>query len=526
MTLLYRVIYAAHANGSHHKLALDALLQLDRPDAEDWRRLFLQHAALFLKGSKAPDNDFKDFKNHVLHVHDGFWGGAVTETQAWYARLVAALRANDWPVAVYSAGVLSHYFVDPIHPFHTGQSEAEGNIHRAVEWSISKSYNTLKGFPAAANAPHAQPLTQSPDWLADAVRTNAQHANTFYDTLMTHFDFDKGVKVPETGLDTVAQNAVAGLIAYASGSFAQVLDRAFAEAKVSPPEVSLTVETVLAMLAVPSKWILNKLADRQDRLLVEAMYAELKTTGKVDQTLTEDDRTIRDLHAAEVVSQIAARARVMPAVPSTIAERTPTPPPVAARPSSVASTVLQVPQAPIPAAAPPASSLSRETIAAEKPMPSPTPIAAAATASALPPRITAADPVEAAPSIGPKTAERLAKVGILTVADLIARGPGDIAKSLATRHITASLVHDWQDQTRLAMMLPNLNSLNASLLVEAGFRSLDALSLTDARQLHKTVGKFATTPQGARILRNAAPPSLADITVWHDAARRLSARAA
>ena len=76
MNLLFRVIYAAHASGTHHKLALDALRHLECGDAALWRAVFLQHAETYLEGSKAPDKIFKDFKNHVLHVRDGYWGGA------------------------------------------------------------------------------------------------------------------------------------------------------------------------------------------------------------------------------------------------------------------------------------------------------------------------------------------------------------------------------------------------------------------------------------------------------------------
>ena len=31
MGLLYRIVYAAHANGTHHKLALDALARVKAP---------------------------------------------------------------------------------------------------------------------------------------------------------------------------------------------------------------------------------------------------------------------------------------------------------------------------------------------------------------------------------------------------------------------------------------------------------------------------------------------------------------
>src|SRR5262245_38980379 len=68
MNLLFRIVYAAHASGTHHKLALDALRHLQVMDADLWQNLFLAHAKLYLEGSKAPDNEFKDFKNHVLHT--------------------------------------------------------------------------------------------------------------------------------------------------------------------------------------------------------------------------------------------------------------------------------------------------------------------------------------------------------------------------------------------------------------------------------------------------------------------------
>ncbi len=66
--------------------------------------MFLKHAELYLEGSKAPDNEFKDFKNHVLHVRDSYWGGAPEKVQNWYGHLVEALRAQDWPQVCLRGG--------------------------------------------------------------------------------------------------------------------------------------------------------------------------------------------------------------------------------------------------------------------------------------------------------------------------------------------------------------------------------------------------------------------------------------
>ncbi len=96
-------------------------------------------------------------------MRDAYWGGAPEKVEAWYGHTVTALREERFADAVYAAGVLSHYYTDPIHPFHTGQTEAENSIHRAVEWSINRSYNALRAigdqrFPAMTVKSH--------DWRA------------------------------------------------------------------------------------------------------------------------------------------------------------------------------------------------------------------------------------------------------------------------------------------------------------------------------------------------------------------------
>ena len=130
MSLLFRVVYAAHCRGTHHKLALNALNLLDGPESARWRNLVLKHYDAYLLGSKAPDTRFKDFYNHVLHVEQDDWGGAPEATRLWFYRAVETLKKRHWVNGIYALGALTHYYSDPIQPFHTGQSEAENNIHR------------------------------------------------------------------------------------------------------------------------------------------------------------------------------------------------------------------------------------------------------------------------------------------------------------------------------------------------------------------------------------------------------------
>ncbi|MDH4982666.1 DUF4332 domain-containing protein [Hyphomicrobium sp. D-2] len=628
MSLLYRIVYAAHANGTHHKLALDALPQLRAPNADRWQNLFLKHAAKFLEGSKAPDNTFKDFKNHVLHVRDKYWGGAPEKAAEWYGKLIAGLRAEQWEQAVYSAGVLSHYYTDPIHPFHTGQTEAENVIHRACEWSINRSYDDLAklGRQRSAALPVEVPVPEGPNWLKEMVCNGADLSNKQYERLIGHYDIHRGSADPRAGLDSVAQKLVGDLIVYAAAGFARILDRAFAESGATPPDVSLTAETFVATLQIPAKWVQKKLADAADRAAVLAMYDELQTTGRVEATLPEDDRIVRDLHAVEVeaprqkeleaqrASRIAAGgdvglASVATAAPAAVAsvnaaptqsapaaqkaeslQLTPAAPVVANQPAPQASVTSAPPSAlpqtktdagpqsaptdttsaapapavpaasttstpelasawaptsstqsnPAPAVAAPSSLIARMAslgAAAEAPANS---FGSGATAhpaandtqprhtgentdtprETAPPRfyLKPSDDVAAGPSIGPKTADRLAKVDIFFVADLIAADAQKLAKKLKAIGIRPDAFVLWQQQAQLVMDVPGLRGTHAQLLTGAGYTCADTIAAANDDAVCAAVLEYAASTEGQRLLRQGEPPAREKIMGWVKAA--------
>ncbi len=304
MSLLQRVLFAAATKNTHHRLALDALDQLRHEQAERWRNMLLYHYEAYLKGSKAPDDEFKDFQNHVLHVQDNYWGGAVKTAQLWYKLTVDALKLGDWKEAAYSAGVLSHYVSDPFMPFHTGQTEAEGKVHRACEWSIAQSYVELRnilvqdlgGFPALET-----PATST--WLGDLIRFGAEEGNKNYDVCIEHYNLALGVKNPPRGLDQELKDRIAAQLGLAAVAIARVLDRAFEEAAAAAPNLSLTLETLVSTSIVPIFWITKKLTDVKDRAAVMAIYDEVQRTGKAFATLPEDERMVRKLHAEQVLKK-------------------------------------------------------------------------------------------------------------------------------------------------------------------------------------------------------------------------------
>jgi hypothetical protein len=518
MSLLFAILTAAHANNTHHRLALDALRRLRGPSAEAWQRLFLAHHAVYLEGAKAPDTDFKDFKNHVLHPADGYWGGAPEKVANWYGHLVDALARRSWSEAAYAAGVLGHYYTDPIQPLHTAQSEAENCIHRAVEWSIYKSYASLL---AEAECDRPAPPVVAPDgphWLRELVFQGAERAHRSYEKLIAHYDIRSGVVDPPAGLDPVARRLVGELIAYAVEGLATILDRATAEAGVAAPDVTLTPATLLATLAVPRKLVVKRLAGMAERRLVESMYDELAATGRVEASLPEDERAVRALYEREVAGprrQQRAGQR---------SQRLPEPGRTAGAPRG---------QAAGRGTDDPLAAFAGRGPGASPPPPLPrTPAAAHVANLAGAPReaeaprvhLRAGDDLEAAPSIGPRLAERLGRLGLKTVADLLAEDPARIARELGIRHITPETVRCWRDEARLVMAVPGLRGTHARLLVGAGYRTAARIAAAAPDALSAAVLKFATTPEGARILSAGDPPDIERITAWISAAA--AARAA
>ena len=462
MNLLFRVIFAKACTSTHHKLALDSLCHLGGRRARQWQNLFLKHHQEYLDGSKAPDNSFKDYRNHVLHVRDNHWGGATKLARKWYARTVDALQGRDWLDAVYSAGVLSHYYTDPIQPFHTGQSQAESNIHRAAEWSIAKSYDDIRriteleqGFPRV-EAPDTR------DWLEQMVIDGAELANPHYETLIEHYDFANGRRDPPSGLDQTSREILARLVGHAIIGFARILERAIDESGAIPPRSDLTLPSLLATLKIPIYWVTRKLADAKERRIVKAMYDEFQATGKVDPTLSDDDRIVRDLYEKEVAH--TQDGDTMPHSPGKVVDAE-----MEEDPKSTFDLRFYL-----------------ETTSA----------------------------VEEAPSIGPKTAERLAGIGIETVADLLATDPQRAASEIEHYYITAEVIQAWQKQARLVCCIHQLRGHDASILVACGWDDPQSISEADPDDMLSVVEPFVKSSEGQRIIRSGKTPDLDEVGDW------------
>jgi hypothetical protein len=135
-------------------------------------------------------------------------------------------------------------------------------------------------------------------------------------------------------------------------------------------------------------------------------------------------------------------------------------------------------------------------------------------ASSLQFHLSRRSPVADSPSIGAKTALRLADVGIRSVADLINANPESTAAELAVSAITSETIARWQREARLMCRVPGLRCGGAQVLVACGFAEPESIAGTSADQLFDAVRKFCRTAPGRRLLRNSPAPNRQRVAQW------------
>ncbi|MGB7325306.1 MAG: DUF4332 domain-containing protein [Rubripirellula sp.] len=513
MNPLFLILRAAHCRSTHHFFAIDALPLVQTDAGGRLARVLLRHHDRYLRGAKDPDTRFRDFQNHVIHVTDGYWGGAPRVAHMWYDKLQKHLRAGRYGDAAHAAGVLSHYFTDPMMPLHTQQCDREKVLHRPIEWSVTRSYESILKLWRDDPARTVFNLSNNLGWLGEAILHGAKFANQSYFPLLDTYDLERGRAHPPDGLGLVAKRSLSELFGLAITGWARVLERAArdAESAMGQPiaKASLTAGTALAAIRTPARVWLKRIENRIEQDAVASLVSEFRRTGTLRKNLpAEVDivHRVADVYQTELASRESRRARRLAAEEiqaAAIAAATQADQPNQAE-ATIGDVTSEVHLAQSHDDYPATIPFVPRTVE--------TPVTRQSAENRC--RLSRQDPLVDAPSIGPKTAERFASVDIHTVGEFLDESAAKMAAEMMTYWITTETVTQWQWQAKLMCEIPELLARECQMLAGAQYNSASTVAVCDADELHQEVAQFAMTSSGRRYLRGADAPKLSDVQRW------------
>ncbi len=541
MSPLLSILRATHCRSTHHFFAIDALRLVETDAGQRFRGILLKHHDRYLTGAKDPDVRFRDFQNHVIHVQDGYFGGAPRLAIQWYDRLMGHLVASRWEDAAYAAGVLSHYFTDPLMPLHTAQSERETLVHRPMEWSICKSYDRILKIWTSDELRLVFQLGDGDGWLGEAILKGARVANRSYKRLVDTYNVDLGVENPVAGLDDDALHTFAELFGLAITGLARIFERAAEESEArtghSLPSTSLTIPALLATLQIPEQLWIKRIEDKHERRAIEALVAEYRVTGQIKDNLPQEiyikqqvlkvreREAVWNNHRRELaLAKGAKQTQIVEATAS--AESLPhvlaLPVRNSAAESKETKTIAQQ-----PAAGREKISPSIDPSTDDIPISIPFPTSAKLSTENSPraastlnepvvhnDRLRRSQELSHAPSIGPKTATAFAQINIRTIGEFLDAEAPLMARRLGKSWITAVVIETWQTQTSLMCQVPGLLSRDVQMLVGIGCRTCEQLAQSKANELVVMMNRYALSSEGRRSLRGAEPANTAAVERW------------
>lgn len=128
-------------------------------------------------------------------------------------------------------------------------------------------------------------------------------------------------------------------------------------------------------------------------------------------------------------------------------------------------------------------------------------------------------PLEKAPSIGPKTAEKFTSAAIRTVGEFLNAEPHELAKKLNQKSLDAVTLYEWQCQARLCCEIPKFRGYMAQILTAIGIQTKEEFVEAEIETLWDLVENFLTTPEAERLLRGSQPPDIEDLRQWQARAK-------
>ena len=292
MKLLIKLLRAAHCQSTHHYFAVDALSLVSTAKGKQLCQVLLHYHQDYLRGAEAPDTEFRDFRNHVLHVQDNHWGGAPQAAEKWYRTLIETMEAGKWADASFAAGVLSHYFTDPVMPLNTAQSPRQAAYHRPLEWSVYQAYGTIHRGWKADGSP-SQAILKGPRWLGRSITQGATIANQYYDELLDQYDLAAGRRNPSDGLNDRCIEIFSKLFSVTIPGLSQVIEQAAAEARCDIPAGKLGRTGLMAVTEAPMGWRLRQAGAVKERAVINAIINEYQSIAEVKANVPYEVALVR-----------------------------------------------------------------------------------------------------------------------------------------------------------------------------------------------------------------------------------------
>lgn len=287
----------------------------------------LQHYRRYLAGTRDPDVRYRDFQNHVVHVTDGYWGGAPRVAHQWYARLQRYLRSDRFSDAAHAAGVLSHYFTDPFQPLHTQQCPRSAVLHRPFEWTIQLAYDEVLDLWRDDQMRVVFHLSDRPQWLGEAILYGARFANRKYQRVLDQYQLSRAIEHPGQGLTLELRESMAEVFGIAITGWARVLERAALDAEATRcrplPAASLVPALVDSIVRAPLAWVRGRASYHRQRSSVEALVAEYVRTGRLQQHLPTEVDVVQRVIQVYQVERAWRQQRVAPTA-APVNDRNPT----------------------------------------------------------------------------------------------------------------------------------------------------------------------------------------------------------
>lgn len=115
---------------------------------------------------------------------------------------------------------------------------------------------------------------------------------------------------------------------------------------------------------------------------------------------------------------------------------------------------------------------------------------------------------------GPRRADRLSRLGITTLGDLLYGDLRSIAANFGAPQKAAEQLGRYRRAIRLAAAVPNLSPADALVLVTIHRRNPQSLIRESAGTLHRDLIRFSNSTLGRSTLRGRPVPSLRRIKRW------------